>query len=83
MDNFFKNKVEFSIEEQKVIELLKDGNFYYNPGEKAHKQLKPAIANMFFRGLIDRGDKAINHYVLNDLCKKAIEWNNAVEFFNS
>jgi len=82
MSNLFEKKVKFTEDEQKVISLLGNDGIYFDPGNKEHKRLKPAMANLFFMGILDRGDKALNHYVINELGKKAVKYNELVDTFN-
>ena len=76
-------KIKFTKEEQEVMSLLGEEGIYLNFGDKEHERLKPAMSELFFRGLIDRGDRAVNHIVLNGLGKKAIEWNYSTDFINN
>lgn len=81
MEKLFQNKVEFTKDEQEVISLLGDEGIYFNPGDKTHMKLKPAMASLFFKGILDRGDKALNHYVINELGKHAVSHNQLVDGF--
>jgi len=83
MTKLFTNKVKFTADEQQVISLLGKDGIYFNPGDKQHKRLKPAMASLFFMRLLDRGDKALNHYVINALGRKAVEYNELVDTFKA
>lgn len=83
MSNLFSKKVKFTTDEQQVIALLGNDGIYFDPGNKEHKRLKSAMSNLFFMGILDRGDKALNHFVINTLGKKAVEYNELVDKFNS
>jgi hypothetical protein len=74
-----KKKVEFTTDEQKVISLLGNDGIYFNPSDREHVRLKPAMASLFFKGILDRGDMALNHYVINEIGKKAVEYNELVD----
>ncbi len=77
----FENKIKFTEDEQSVFGLLKDNGILYDAGNKEHKRLKSTIGNLFIKGFIDRGDKALNHFVLSGLGKKAISYNEFVDLF--
>lgn len=79
MANLFSKKIAFTADEQRVISLLGDDGIYFNPGDKEHKNLQPAMASLFFKGILDRGDNALNHYVINELGKKAVQHNELVD----
>ncbi len=82
MSSIFNKKVKFTNDEQQVFSLLGENGIYFNPGDKEHERLKPAMASLFFKGVLDRGDKALNHYVINELGKKAVQHNELVDTLN-
>jgi hypothetical protein len=83
MSNLFEKKVPFTKDEQEVISLLGSDGIYFNPADRDHKRLRPAMAKLFFMGILDRGDKGLNHFVINELGKKAIGYNKLVDEFKT
>lgn len=82
MAHLFEKKVPLTNDEQQVISLLGNDGIYFNPGDKEHKRLQPAMASLFFKGILDRGDKGLNHYVINQLGKKVVQHNELVDTLN-
>lgn len=82
MEKLFSKKVKFTEEEQQVISLLGNDGIYFDPGNKEHMRLKPAMVSLFFMGILDRGKKGLNHYVINELGKKTAEYNELVDILN-
>jgi hypothetical protein len=66
--------IKFSKLELEAIEMIGKEGLTACWGEPNHRKIRAAVGNLFTRGLVSRG-KFINHYVMSELGKSVLAWN--------